>query len=102
MLRGSSWIGSRMTKFLSRLWAEDVAQDLAEYALLLFLISMTLVSAVGSLAAKVNSVYSTTSTHMAVSTRSASLTGGSSSFSSSGPANTPLSSNRAKQPKQDN
>jgi Flp pilus assembly pilin Flp len=90
-----------MTKFLSRLWAEDVAQDLAEYALLLFMVCMTAVSAVNGLAAKVNSVYSTTSTHMAVATSSASLTGGSSSFSSAGPANTPLKSQDKKKDEQD-
>ena len=90
-----------MAEFLSRLWAEEVAQDIAEYALLLFMISMTAVSAVNGLAAKVNSVCSTTSMHMTVATGSASLTGNSPSLSTSGPANTPLNSTNEKRNKQD-
>ena len=90
-----------MTKLLSRLWAEDVAQDMAEYALLLSLLFMTAVSAVNGLAAKVNSVCSTTSMHMTVATGSASLTGNSPSFSTSGPASTPLNSTKEKRNKQD-
>ena len=90
-----------MTQFLSRLWAEDVAEDMAEYALLLFLVCMTAVSAVNGLAAKVNSVCTTTSMHMTVATGSTSLTGSSPSFSTSGPANTPLNSTNEKRNKQD-
>ena len=87
-----------MTQFLTRLWPEEEAQDLAEYALLLFLVCMTAVSAVSGLAAKVNSVYSTAGTHMAATVGSASLAGGSLSYSASGPNNPPLGSKDKKKP----
>lgn len=66
-----------MAQFLTRLWPEERAQDLPEYALLLFLICMAAVSTMGGLASRISTVCSTTSFHMTVPTGSASLTAGS-------------------------
>ena len=54
-----------MTQFLMRLWSEQEAQNLPEFALLLFLVCLTAVSAMGGVATKVNSMYSSASTRVA-------------------------------------
>jgi Flp pilus assembly pilin Flp len=74
-----------MKKFLMRVWPEEEAQDLSEYALLLFLVCLAAVSTVAGLSSKVNSVYSNASTHMTVTASSASLTGGSLGYTSEAP-----------------
>lgn len=71
-----------MTQFPKRLWHEEEAQNLPEYALLLFLVCLTAVTAMGSLATRVNSICSNVSTHVAVATRSASLAATSFSYAS--------------------
>jgi Flp pilus assembly pilin Flp len=46
-----------MKDFLARLWREDEGQDLVEYALLLVLLVLAAVGTIGTLAAKINSVF---------------------------------------------
>lgn len=46
-----------MKKFFMRLWKEEEGQDLTEYALLLVLISLALVTALGSLATAIATVF---------------------------------------------
>lgn len=64
-----------MTNYLKRLWSEQEGQNLPEFALLLFLVGLTAVSAMGGVAIKVNSMYSDVSTHVVVASNPA-LTGG--------------------------
>lgn len=71
-----------MTRLLKKLWCEEAAQSMTEYVLLLFLISLTAVTTMGSLATKVSTAYTCTSTRLE-------MAGQSSSFSGS------ISSNRA-------
>ena len=47
-----------MKNFLMRLWKEEEGQDLTEYALLITLISLALVTALGSLATAISTVFS--------------------------------------------
>jgi len=72
-LLGRNW----MTQFLKRLWLEEEAQDLFEYALILFLISLIVVTAMGGLAARINHAYSNASTRVAAADNGPSLSGGS-------------------------
>jgi Flp pilus assembly pilin Flp len=44
-------------KLLIRLWKEDEAQDLTEYALLLVLLSLAAIGSLSGLAAAVNGVF---------------------------------------------
>jgi Flp pilus assembly pilin Flp len=74
-----------MTHCVKRLWTEQEGQNLPEFALLLFLICLTAVSAMGGVAIKVNSMYSNVSTHMAAASNPA-LTGGSTSYAAAAPA----------------
>lgn len=76
-----------MTHFLMRLWSEEEAQNLPEFALLLFLVCLTAVSAMGGVASKVNSMYTDVSTHM-VAAQNPALTGGAGSFTSGAPDET--------------
>jgi Flp pilus assembly pilin Flp len=47
-----------MKNFLMRLWKEEEGQDLTEYALLITLISLALVTALGNLAGAIAGVFS--------------------------------------------
>lgn len=53
-----------MTELAKRLWLEEQAEGLYEYALLLLLVSMTAVSTVSSLASKVRNCYAVVSMHV--------------------------------------
>lgn len=77
----------RMIQWLLKLWAEEEGQNLPEFALLLFLVCLTAVSAMGSVAIKVDGMYYTISTHMAAAGNPA-LTGGSTSYAVETPAET--------------
>lgn len=66
-----------MTRLLKRLWPEEEAQSLSEYALLLFLISLTAVTAMGSLATRISTAYTTASAHVAAASHDGSLSGNS-------------------------
>ena len=46
-----------MYDLFKRLWREEEAQDLAEYALLLMLVSLTAVAALNSLAASTDRIF---------------------------------------------
>jgi Flp pilus assembly pilin Flp len=50
--------GNNMKNFLMRLWKEEEGQDLTEYALLITLISLALVTALGNLATAISTVFS--------------------------------------------
>ncbi len=65
-----------MTQFLKRLWLEEEAQSLTEYALLLALISLTAVTALGGLASGINNAYSKASTRVVAASGGPSLSGG--------------------------
>lgn len=66
-----------MPKFLKRPWQQEEGQSLSEYALLLFLISLTAVTAMAGLATRVSHVYSNASTHVNVASQQGSVSGGS-------------------------
>lgn len=74
-----------MTQYLRKLWSEQEGQSLPEFVLLLSLVCLTAVSAMGSVAVKVNNMYCNVSTHV-VAASNPSLTGGSSSFTAGAPA----------------
>jgi len=89
-----------MTQFLKRLWLKEEAQSLTEYALLLFLICLTAVTAMGGLAARINYAYSSASTRVVAATgHSGSLTGGSPGYSTNAQTNTPSNSKHDNRPK---
>lgn len=46
-----------MKRLLVRLWKEEEAQDLTEYALLLVLLSLAAIGALGGLAKAINGVF---------------------------------------------
>jgi Flp pilus assembly pilin Flp len=46
-----------MKQFLARLWKEEEAQDLTEYALLLVLLTLAAVGSLGTLANAINGVF---------------------------------------------
>jgi len=50
-----------MKKFFSRLWKEQIAQDLVEYALLLLLIALAAITSIRTLSSGIRNSYSTTS-----------------------------------------
>ena len=77
----------RMIQWLLRLWTEEEGQNLPEFALLLFLVCLTAVSAMGSVAIKVDGMYFTISMHMAAAGNPA-LTGGSTTYAVETPAET--------------
>jgi Flp pilus assembly pilin Flp len=66
-----------MTELLKRLWPEEQAEGLFEYALLLLLVSMTAVTAVGGLASAINNYYSSASTRVEATGNGGSLASGS-------------------------
>ena len=78
-----------MRKYLKSLWVEEQGQNLPEFALLLFLVCLTAVSAMGGLATQVNSMYSNVSTHV-VAAGSPALSGASAGYSSAAFVNTAL------------
>jgi Flp pilus assembly pilin Flp len=86
-----------MTKCIKRLWTEQKGQNVPEFALLLFLVCLTAVSAMGALAIKVNSMYSDASTHM-VAVNHPALTGAS-SFVGGAPSLTQIESKDPKRQK---
>jgi|GEM_PF-6925566 len=71
-------------QYLMRLWSDQEGQNLPEFALLLFLVCLTAVSAMGGVAHKVNNMYSDVSTQVATA-GSPALSGGSASFSAGAP-----------------
>ena len=75
-----------MRKFLRKLWTEEKAENMPEYALLLFLIAFTAVSAMSGVATTVSNICSSASTHMAVASHPA-LVGGSMGYTIGTPAN---------------
>jgi Flp pilus assembly pilin Flp len=54
-------------KILLRLWKEQVAQDLVEYALLLVLVSLVLIASIKTLANGIGNVYSGAASNLTVS-----------------------------------
>ena len=57
-----------MKQLLIRLWREDEAQDLAEYAWLLVLLTLAAVGTLGSLAQAINGVFAAVSTNLSSGT----------------------------------
>jgi Flp pilus assembly pilin Flp len=53
-----------MNQLLIRLWREEEAQDLTEYALLLVLLTLAAVGTLGSLAQAINGVFAAVSTNL--------------------------------------
>lgn len=90
-----------MTQLLMKLWSEQEGQNLPEFALLLFLVCLTAVSAMGSVATRVNSMYSNVSTHVAAASNP-DLTGGAGSYSVEAPARTQMESKKEKKQKSTN
>lgn len=74
-----------MKKLLKALWREDKAENMPEYALLLFLISLTAVSAVGGVANRVNKIWFTASVRMTTASNAA-LVGGPAAYTVEAPA----------------
>jgi Flp pilus assembly pilin Flp len=53
-----------MKQFLARLWHEEEAQDLTEYALLLVLLTLAAVGSLGALATAINGVFANVSANL--------------------------------------
>ncbi len=66
-----------MTHLLKRIWPEEEAQNLPEYALLLFLVSLTAVTAMGGLATRISHAYTSASIHVEAASPNSSLSGSS-------------------------
>ena len=67
-----------MTQLLKRLWPEEIAESLFEYALLLLLVSMTVVTTMGGLASAISNYYdSNVSTRVEAAGQRGSLASGS-------------------------
>lgn len=64
-----------MPRFLKKIWIEDEGQNLAEYALILALLSLVAVAALGPLAFDLSNLYSGTSTRVAAAVKHRSFTG---------------------------
>ncbi|TAM78699.1 MAG: hypothetical protein EPN47_20130 [Acidobacteria bacterium] len=75
-----------MKKSLKTLWKEEKAEGMPEYALLLFLVSLTVVSAMNGVAKRVNNICLSASIHM-TAVRNPALVGGAMSYTSETPAN---------------
>lgn len=73
-------------KLLKAVWAEDKAENMPEYALLLFLVTLTAVSAMGVVATQLNKICFAASLHMTMASNPA-LTGASTGYASETPAN---------------
>lgn len=56
-----------MKNLLTRLWKEEEAQDLTEYALLLVLIALGAIFSMGTLADTINNVFSNAASKLASS-----------------------------------
>lgn len=54
-----------MVAILKRLWHEDEAQDLTEYALLLVLLSLAAIAFLGTLAKAISNVFSNAASNLA-------------------------------------
>lgn len=78
-----------MMRLLKRLWPEEEGQGLSEYALLLFLVSLTAVTAMGGLATRLSTAYTSTSTHVAAASQGPSLSGTALGNGSQTPSSTP-------------
>jgi Flp pilus assembly pilin Flp len=76
-----------MRNLLKRLWIEEQAENMPEYALLLFLIAFTAVSAMTGVATKVNNICSSASTHLAVARNKPSMPSGAFSITAGEPIN---------------
>jgi Flp pilus assembly pilin Flp len=53
-----------MKRFLIRLWKEEEAQDLTEYALLLVLLTLAAIGSLSTLATAINGVFQNVSTNL--------------------------------------
>jgi Flp pilus assembly pilin Flp len=56
-----------MKKLLMRLWKEEEAQDLTEYALLLVLVALAAIGSLGTLASAINNVFSKAALNLSTS-----------------------------------
>lgn len=75
-----------MKRILKTFWKEDKAENMPEYALLLFVVTLTAVSAMGSVATQLNKICFAASLHMTMASNPA-LTGASTGYASETPAN---------------
>ncbi|HUX09905.1 MAG TPA: hypothetical protein VMW51_04635 [Terriglobia bacterium] len=66
-----------MKQFLKRVWPEEEAQDLSEYALLLFLVALTAITIIGNLTTTINKAYSGANTQVTATTQGSGLSSGS-------------------------
>jgi Flp pilus assembly pilin Flp len=57
-----------MKNLLMRLWKEEEAQDLTEYALLLVLLSLAAIGSLGTLANAINKVFNTAAVNLNTTT----------------------------------
>jgi Flp pilus assembly pilin Flp len=76
-----------MTQFLMRIWYEDEAQNMPEYALLLILVCMTSVTVMSVLATRVNNICSSASTHIAAASGKPAMPSGAFSITTENPVN---------------
>ena len=53
-----------MKNIIQKLWKDEEAQDLTEYALLLVLLSLAAIGALGTLATAINGVFTTAATSL--------------------------------------
>jgi Flp pilus assembly pilin Flp len=53
-----------MKAVLARLWKEEEAQDLTEYALLLVLVALAAIGSLGTLANAINNVFSSAASNL--------------------------------------
>jgi Flp pilus assembly pilin Flp len=88
-----------MTQCLKRLWTEERGESLPEYALLVVLICLTVVSTVGTMAAKVNNICLNVSTQMSAPATGPAFTGRSLGYSTESPADSPSDSKNNMNPK---
>lgn len=65
-----------MIRFLKRLWPEEEAQNLSEYALIMLLVSLTVLMTMGTLASTINKVCSGASAHVVAASSHESITSG--------------------------
>lgn len=74
-----------MPLLLKKLWIGEEAQGLSEYALLFMLIALTVVTAMGGLAASVDNVYSEASSRVSAAANSPSFAGGTAGITTQSP-----------------
>ncbi|HET9180189.1 MAG TPA: hypothetical protein VFQ24_17675 [Terriglobia bacterium] len=75
-----------MKRILKTIWTEDKAENIPEYALLLFLVTLTALSTMGGVATKVNKICFAASVHMTTASNSA-LMGATTGYAGQAPAN---------------